>query len=123
MDRQASPVQLYYYQLRRDLRRVARHEFNDPRPDLWVYLIVDGDIISRRGTTNSERAEGGHLNTAKLRVDLLGDALRGAIDRWVQAGRTESTFDHMVEAFDRWKLAKYEYERDLDRSLDLPFIE
>lgn len=54
-------------------------------------------------------------------AELLKAELRIAIGRWIEAGRTVPTFDAMVEAFDRWKLAKWNYDRAIERTLDLPF--
>lgn len=65
--------------------------------------------------TMNELAE--MANTA----ELLKAELRIAIGRWIESGRTVPTFDVMVEAFDRWKLAKWNYDRAIERTLDLPF--
>lgn len=59
------------------------------------------------------------LATMRKQADLLKIELRVAIGKWVESDRTTASFDQMIEAFDAWKIARWQYDRALDRSLEL----
>lgn len=78
-----------------------------------------GKIAKTLDPHNQSQTRNTDLTTMKKQADLLKVELRVAIGKWVKSGHTTASFNQMIDAFDAWKLARWQYDRAFDRSLDL----